>query len=100
MEKAEGIITPIISTQGIALICIFIFGLYALCRTFSQMKRGFGVFNVRIFGIIIVATMVSILGIVTPSSLSASIGILGAIAGYLFGHGTPSNQASKETESK
>lgn len=48
------------------------------------MKKGFGIFNVRITGIAIIATLACILAVLNPAIGSASIGILGAImATYL-----------------
>lgn len=49
------------------------------------MKSGFGPFNLRVLGIILVATYATVLGLANVTKLTAAIGILGAIAGYLFG---------------
>lgn len=70
--------------RGIARIAVVGF---ALVNVFAHIKEGFGIFNVRITGIVIVATLICILAVVNPAIESASIGILGAIAGYLFGYG-------------
>jgi len=48
-------------------------------------NKGFGPQNLRVVILIVVATFVSILGIVQPLNTNAAFGILGAIAGYLFG---------------
>lgn len=74
--------------RGLAIIAVWGFGFFALAKIFDRMKNGFGPFNVRITGIVIVATLTSILAVMSPSSESAAIGILGAIAGYLFGYGS------------
>jgi len=74
--------------RGIAILAVLGFGIFALVKVFSHMKDGFGIFNVRITGIVIVATLASILAVMNPSGESAAIGILGAIAGYLFGYGS------------
>lgn len=74
--------------RGIAIIAVVGFGVFAIVKIFNHMKEGFGPFNVRITGIVIVATLVSILAVMNPSGESAAIGILGAIAGYLFGYGS------------
>ncbi|WP_119918002.1 hypothetical protein [Alcanivorax profundi] len=74
--------------RGIAILAVVGFGVFAMIKVFGHMKDGFGVFNVRITGIVIVATLASILAVMNPSGESAAIGILGAIAGYLFGYGT------------
>ena len=57
----------------------------ALGDAFWRMKGGFSPFNLRVVKIILVATFVSLLTLVKDGSLNASMGILGAIAGYLFG---------------
>ena len=49
------------------------------------MKDGLGVFNLRFVGIVFIGTLVALLGMKDATSLSATMGILGAIAGYLFG---------------
>ncbi len=80
--------------RGIAILAVVGFGTYSLVRIFRHMKPGFGVFNVRITGIVIVATLTSILAVLNPSAEGAATGILGAIAGYLFGYGTPAEKKS------
>lgn len=60
-------------------------GALALIGVFVKMTKGFGPFNLRVIGIVLVATFASLLGLRDGSSLTASMGILGAIAGYLFG---------------
>jgi len=77
--------------RGIAILAVLGFGVFAIVKVFSHMKEGFGTFNVRITGIVIVATFSSILAVINPGSESA-IGILGAIVGYLFGFGTENKQ--------
>jgi hypothetical protein len=74
--------------RALAILAVVSFGVFAMIKIFSHMKDGFGPFNVRITGIVIVATLASILAVMNPSSESAAIGILGAIAGYLFGYGS------------
>ncbi len=53
----------------------------------SKMKDGLGPFNLRAIGITLVASLAAILSIaeIEATKLSATYGILGAIAGYLFG---------------
>jgi len=60
-------------------------GALALIGAFFKMTKGFGPFNLRIIGIVLIATFASLLGLRDGGSLTASMGILGAIAGYLFG---------------
>jgi len=49
------------------------------------MKPGFGPFNLRAMGIVLVATFAAVLALQRTNALTAAMGILGAIAGYLFG---------------
>ena len=60
-------------------------GALTLIGVFMRMTRGFGPFNVRVVGIVLIATFASLLGLREGGSLTAAMGILGAIAGYLFG---------------
>jgi len=71
--------------QEQALWLIAGFGALALVGAIFRMKAGFGPFNLRAVGIILVATLASILAISDGGSITAAMGILGAIAGYLFG---------------
>lgn len=52
---------------------------------FWRMKGGFGPFNLRAVGIVLIAVLSALLALKDTSSLTAAMGILGAIAGYLFG---------------
>ena len=60
-------------------------GVLTLGVAVFRMKDGFGPFNLRVIGIILVATLSSILAISDGGSITSAMGILGAIAGYLFG---------------
>ena len=53
----------------------------------KKMKDGFGNFNLKVYGITLISLLVKILAIspIETTNLSAAYGILGAIAGYLFG---------------
>ena len=64
---------------------IAVFGLVTLVGVFYRMQSGFGPFNLRAVGIVMVATFATLLALKDGSSLTAAMGILGAIAGYLFG---------------
>lgn len=68
-----------------ALWVIAILGGGCLLGVFLRMKEGFGPFNLRVIGIVLVATFASLLALNDSNSLTAAMGILGAIAGYLFG---------------
>ena len=64
---------------------ISILGGIALLGTFWRMHGGFGPFNLRAVGIVFIATIASLLALQDSAALTAAMGILGAIAGYLFG---------------
>ena len=59
----------------------------AFALLFFKMKNGMGTFNLKVFGITLVASLASILVLsdIPPTSLTAIFGILGTIIGYLFG---------------
>jgi hypothetical protein len=61
------------------------FGAVALVGSFFKMKPGFGPCNLRVVGIILVGTFSALLALQGGESITAAMGILGAIAGYLFG---------------
>lgn len=61
------------------------FGALALIGVLVRMKPGFGPFNLRVIGLVVVATLASVLAVIDGNALTPAIGILGAIAGYLFG---------------
>ncbi|WP_095128652.1 hypothetical protein [Pseudomonas sp. Irchel s3h14] len=56
-----------------------------LAGVFWKMQGGFGPMNLRVVGIVLIAILSSLLAVAKTSDFSAAIGILGAIAGYLFG---------------
>jgi hypothetical protein len=60
-------------------------GALTLIGVFLRMKNGFGPFNLRAVGLVLVATFASLLGLQDSGGITSAIGILGAIAGYLFG---------------
>lgn len=60
-------------------------GILAMSGAIFRMKNGFGPFNLRAVGLIFVGTVAALLGLKDATSLTAAMGILGAIAGYLFG---------------
>jgi hypothetical protein len=67
------------------LILISLIGGGTLFGVFKKMQRGFGPFNLRVVGIVLVATLAALLSVLYQDSINAAMGILGAIAGYLFG---------------
>ena len=71
-----------------------------LLLAFKQMKPGFGPQNLRVVGIVLVATLVSLLAILHESALEAAIGILGAIIGYLFGSSSEQTGQSRASDAE
>ena len=69
----------LISISGI-IILAFLF-------LFLKTKKGMGTFNIKVYGITLVASLASILVLsdISSTSLTAIFSILGAIIGYLFG---------------
>jgi hypothetical protein len=61
------------------------FGAIALVGIFFKMERGFGPFNLRAVAITLVAVLASLLSLREGPAMTAGMGILGAIAGYVFG---------------
>jgi hypothetical protein len=64
-----------------------------LVGSFWKMKGGFGPFNLRVIGIVLVTSFSALLAVVKPESLNACLGILGAVAGYLFGSASKDKEA-------
>lgn len=66
---------------------VAIIGIGALIVINNKMKEGFGNYNLKVYGITLVSIFVVILAIspIESTNLSPAYGILGAIAGYLFG---------------
>lgn len=59
-------------------------GTVTIGAVFIKMKRGIRQQNLRALGVVLIAVLVSLLAVVSNRYESA-FGILGAIAGYLFG---------------
>ncbi|WP_163835894.1 hypothetical protein [Spartinivicinus ruber] len=95
MDELIAFIREIEINQNIAVLSVLGFGVFAIIQIFNHMKKDFGVFNIRITGIVIVATFSTILAVLNPSTDNAAIGILGAIVGYLFGYGVPAEKKQK-----
>ena len=66
-------------------IMITSFGALALAGAFWRMNRGFGPSNIKVIGIVVIATFASLLAAEDSNAMTAVMGLLGAIAGYLFG---------------
>jgi hypothetical protein len=67
------------------LYIVAVVGCICIIGSLVKMNKGFGIFNLRVLGITLVATFVTLLAIGKTDSLNSAMGILGAIAGYLFG---------------
>ena len=61
------------------------FGTLSMVGVLWRMGPGFGPFNLRAVGIVLIATFSSLLALHDDGSFTAAMGILGAIGGYLFG---------------
>lgn len=67
---------------------MLVFGLLVIAAafyTFWRKDQGFGISNLRVVGLILVITFASVLAMTDAPNLNIAIGLLGAIAGYLFG---------------
>jgi hypothetical protein len=60
-------------------------GLIALLGVFWKMQNGFGPFNLRAVGLVLIATFAALMALNDSGGITSAMGILGAIAGYLFG---------------
>ena len=76
---------------------VVIFGLVVVGGIFAKMNRGIRQQNLKAIGITLVAVLVSLLAIATENALEAALGILGAIAGYLFGKDSSSDDEDSQT---
>lgn len=68
-----------------ALWIISVLGAATLYGVFRKMSGGFGPMNLRAIGLVLIAVVAAVLAIVKTDNLNAAMGILAAIAGYLFG---------------
>ncbi|QOJ19662.1 MAG: hypothetical protein HRU77_02460 [Gammaproteobacteria bacterium] len=73
-----------------ALWIIAVLGTGTLIGVFWKMKDGFGPLNLRAVGLVLIAVLATLLAIAKSDNLTAAMGILGTIAGYLFGAKTDS----------
>lgn len=69
--------------QLLLIVALLAFG--ALCGVFWRMNGGWGPQNLRAVGLTIVASFATLLALRDSGSVTTAYGILGAIAGYLFG---------------
>ena len=76
---------------------VIIFGLVVVGGTFAKMNRGIRQQNLKAVGITLVAVLASLLALGGDGALDSALGILGAIAGYLFGKDRSSDDAESPT---
>jgi len=81
-----------------AIVGVLIIGLTAVIFALNLMRGGFNSDNTRILGIVLIASFTTVLAILHKDSIASAFGILGAIAGYLFGikldNQNPNNSAT------
>ena len=76
------------SIQQQLMLTIGIIGAGALVGvflTFYRRGQGFGPLNLRAMGIVLIGTFAALLAAQGGNGLPAGFGVLGAIAGYIFG---------------
>ena len=71
----------------IALIIIAVITVIALIGSIYKMKDGFGPFNLKVYGLILVLgfSAIIVMSDISTEKMTACFGIIGAVAGYLFG---------------
>ena len=74
---------------------VIVFGLVVVGGTFAKRNRGIRQQNLKAVGITLVAVLVSLLALWGNGALDSALGILGAIAGYLFGKDRSSDDAGE-----
>jgi hypothetical protein len=73
------------NNYSLAICGVLLVSLVATYMCLKNMKPGFGPNNLRVLGILLVACFSTVLALANDASANTAIGILGAIAGYLFG---------------
>jgi hypothetical protein len=68
-----------------AVCIVALLGAGSLLGFFLTKKLGWGPYNLKVVGLILVATFATILAVAQQGHDAAAIGILGTVAGYLFG---------------
>jgi hypothetical protein len=80
------------SVQQQLMLTIGIIGAGAMVGVFATFYRrgqGFGPLNLRAMGIVLIGTFAALLAAQGGNGLTAGFGVLGAIAGYIFGFRGP-----------
>ncbi len=70
------------------LIAVVVIEIVAIIFLKKQMKPGFGPFNLKVYGITIISGFIVLVALYPDNSLdlAPAFGVLGAIAGYIFGY--------------
>lgn len=68
----------------VLICCILLIGSGVLIGVFRKMKDGFGEYNLKVVLLTTIVIFTTLLAVYTKR-LDATLGILGAIVGYLFG---------------
>jgi hypothetical protein len=76
---------------------VAIVGLVVIGGTFAKMNRGIRQQNLKAIGITLIAVLVVILALRHEGMVEAAIGLLSAIAGYLFGKDSSSDDEATGT---
>ncbi len=75
-----------------------IIGLVVIGGTFAKMNRGIRQQNLKAIGITLIAVLVVILALEQNSAVQAAISLLSAMAGYLFGKDSSSDDDDTPTK--
>ena len=75
-----------------------IVGIVVIGGTLAKMNRGIRQQNLKAIGITLIAVLVVVLALYRESAVEAAIGLLSAIAGYLFGKDSSSDDEDTKTQ--
>ena len=78
---------------------VAVVGLVVVGGSFAKMNRGIRQQNLKAIGIPLIAVLVVFLVLRTDDGLEAAVGLLGTIAGYLFGKDTSSDDEDVQSGS-
>lgn len=78
---------------------VAVIGAGTLIGVFWKMRGGFGPINLRIVGIVLIAVLATLLALARSTDINAAMGILGTIAGYLFGAREKSSEETRADSS-
>jgi len=92
-EKANSVVLQWYIASAATIVGIVVIG-----GTFAKMNRGIRQQNLKAIGITLIAVLVVFLALHQESAVNAAIGLLSAIAGYLFGKDSSSDDEGSETK--